>query len=407
MIIVSRDQLHDEVWTEPMTKVAKRYDISDVALKAVCDKHRIPTPPRGYWAKLAAGKKVRKTHYTSISDVTLNNVIISGGINKMPKPVAEKVQAVKAPKAPKEAPPLPAPAPVEGPLHKLAIELKARLEKERVGADGLQYARYKSGIRVAVSPENAERMVGLVHRFCTQAEVEGLALVKSDEGTALSIENQVLLLEFHEKLDRKPRIMTAQEAQKLAAWEKQAKAKSWNWRDGEFNPGTWDRPNIPDFDHVPNGHLNFQFTETNYNGLRRTFSDMRGQRLEDMLDKILLAGRKIAAARIARAEEQERQRLAMEEAARIRKEQGKLASLERKRIKDLDERFELWERANKLRAFVEQAKSMVDQVEDRAKVAEWIEWAEDHLKRLDPFEKGLPKLLQLDDFNEWDLTSRY
>jgi hypothetical protein len=54
---VSRDQLYQEVWAEPMTTVARRYEISSNYLKRVCDALVIPCPPRGYWAKVAAGQK--------------------------------------------------------------------------------------------------------------------------------------------------------------------------------------------------------------------------------------------------------------------------------------------------------------------------------------------------------------
>ena len=47
-----------EVWAEAVTKVAKRYGISDVALRKICRKLAVPLPPLGYWAKLAAGKKL-------------------------------------------------------------------------------------------------------------------------------------------------------------------------------------------------------------------------------------------------------------------------------------------------------------------------------------------------------------
>jgi hypothetical protein len=34
--------------------------VSDVALKNTCKKRDIPVPPRGYWAKLQAGKRTAK-----------------------------------------------------------------------------------------------------------------------------------------------------------------------------------------------------------------------------------------------------------------------------------------------------------------------------------------------------------
>ncbi len=54
----TRQELYAQVWTRPMTKVAAELEISDVALKKICVKHRIPVPGRGYWAKVQAGKPV-------------------------------------------------------------------------------------------------------------------------------------------------------------------------------------------------------------------------------------------------------------------------------------------------------------------------------------------------------------
>ncbi len=58
---LDRDKLYEEVWTEPMTKVSKRYEISDVALAKVCRKLEIPVPERGYWARVAHGQKPKRT----------------------------------------------------------------------------------------------------------------------------------------------------------------------------------------------------------------------------------------------------------------------------------------------------------------------------------------------------------
>lgn len=41
-----REKLHQEVWAEPMTTVAKRYGISDVALRKQCKKLDILLPKK-------------------------------------------------------------------------------------------------------------------------------------------------------------------------------------------------------------------------------------------------------------------------------------------------------------------------------------------------------------------------
>lgn len=57
----SRDKLHEEVWTEPVSTVAKRYGVSDVGLRKVCISLDVPLPPRGYWARKKAGQDVQVT----------------------------------------------------------------------------------------------------------------------------------------------------------------------------------------------------------------------------------------------------------------------------------------------------------------------------------------------------------
>lgn len=53
-----REQLYNEVWSDPSEKVAARYRVSGVFLGRVCRQLKIPKPPRGYWAKRAAGGRV-------------------------------------------------------------------------------------------------------------------------------------------------------------------------------------------------------------------------------------------------------------------------------------------------------------------------------------------------------------
>ena len=53
-----RQRLYEQVWSEPTQQVAKRYGVSDVAIAKACALLDVPKPPRGYWAKKAAGQKL-------------------------------------------------------------------------------------------------------------------------------------------------------------------------------------------------------------------------------------------------------------------------------------------------------------------------------------------------------------
>lgn len=56
---ITRKELYDLVWAEPMTLVCKRFGLTDNGLRKHCKSMNIPTPPIGYWSKLKHGKKVQ------------------------------------------------------------------------------------------------------------------------------------------------------------------------------------------------------------------------------------------------------------------------------------------------------------------------------------------------------------
>ncbi len=59
--LFTRQQLYELVWSGPMTTLAKTLAISGVGLAKACRRGDIPVPPRGYWARLAAGQRVART----------------------------------------------------------------------------------------------------------------------------------------------------------------------------------------------------------------------------------------------------------------------------------------------------------------------------------------------------------
>lgn len=57
----NREKSYEEVWAKPVVEVAVQYGVSDVAIHKICKSLNVPVPPRGYWAKLRAGQKLKKT----------------------------------------------------------------------------------------------------------------------------------------------------------------------------------------------------------------------------------------------------------------------------------------------------------------------------------------------------------
>ena len=59
-VVYDRETLFDQVWEEPIVRVAEKYGVSDVMIHKYCRKLDIPTPPAGYWRKKEMGCKVPK-----------------------------------------------------------------------------------------------------------------------------------------------------------------------------------------------------------------------------------------------------------------------------------------------------------------------------------------------------------
>ncbi len=58
---ITREELYDMVWAEPVSKLAEKLGISGFAVAKWCKKLGVPRPGRGYWARVEAGQSVKKT----------------------------------------------------------------------------------------------------------------------------------------------------------------------------------------------------------------------------------------------------------------------------------------------------------------------------------------------------------
>jgi len=55
----TRKELFDLVWTEPLSRLAKKYKISYNGLRKICKRMNIPLPEMGHWQKIQYGKEVK------------------------------------------------------------------------------------------------------------------------------------------------------------------------------------------------------------------------------------------------------------------------------------------------------------------------------------------------------------
>jgi hypothetical protein len=62
-----RKALYEQVWSRPVQEIAKSYGISGVRLGKICRSLMVPVPPRGYWARVQNGHRLKKPSLPKLS----------------------------------------------------------------------------------------------------------------------------------------------------------------------------------------------------------------------------------------------------------------------------------------------------------------------------------------------------
>ena len=76
---LSRRELHELVWSEPLRTLAAKLGISDVGLAKACRRAHVPVPERGHWQKRRAGKKSSQTPLPPRPLGAADDVFLGGG----------------------------------------------------------------------------------------------------------------------------------------------------------------------------------------------------------------------------------------------------------------------------------------------------------------------------------------
>lgn len=127
MTTISRNDLFADAWRRPLSTIAAEFGISDTALRKICDRHDIPTPGRGYWAKVASGKTFPKPKLRPAKRPDLEVVGIIGAVPRSPEMQAAIAQVraerptVEKPKRPKSTPAEPVTEPLAAPAPEIEI----------------------------------------------------------------------------------------------------------------------------------------------------------------------------------------------------------------------------------------------------------------------------------------------
>ena len=398
---LTREELFEQVWERPMVDVAADYGISDVGLKKICDKHRIPVPGRGYWAKKAAGKKVARAHFRTVSDPAVNRIMIQGSpARRLPEAVKKAREAAKKRERRPENKVEVVAVPQD--LHPKVARTRGELEKAKPSDKGVVRTSGPDLFDLEIGPESIGRVIAFLDALITAAEDRSYQVVKGNQALELFVDDERLSFKLVEHTTRSKHNPTEAELAAIEKWEKRQQRRQQNWGYGDWTP----RPTPPEWDYLPNRHLQVIVNDGCYghNGLRRTFGDGKAQRIETLINAILEAFATWSVAIKAKRIEDEQRRREWEEEQQRREEQRRLTALESKRVEALTKSLERWDQHRRVLDYVAavEAKLSTDD-EQREAARQWIDWAKGFADRIDPLREGLPRLLHFEDFNPWEL----
>jgi hypothetical protein len=375
MKTISRQALFEDAWTRPLSKIAPEFGVSDVGLRKICSRNNIPTPGRGYWAQVAAGRVFPRPSLASGRE--LITIVPTRPTSEPVRAAVERAKAIRAPrsKAP-AAPAISTPADVPaaeppaatGDVHKLVQRTQAKLASAK--GDDLVHVRGKGLFAVAATPAQADRVGRLLTKLITVVEAIGWRVESAETGLRLVPDGEAFGFEIVEQTDRRAHAPTESEQ---AALRKHEEARERAARRGQWF-SDWGAPKIPEWDSVPNGRLALILASNHYlpDRIRRRFSDGKHQRLEGMLDQVVQSLAALAAGIKAQRERHERAHLEALEAQKRREDLRRRQELEDKRVEFLKAQMKRLARAREIEDFVREIEA---QGEAAGLLVAFLDWA--------------------------------
>jgi hypothetical protein len=371
----TREEFYELVWSKPLTHLAKDFRLSDVALHKICRKHSIPNPPLGWWAKHAAGHKVKRTPLPKLPSGVSGTVVIAvGELRSEPVDIAEaREQArIRASEFDSTA---------DAAAHPIVMKTMARLRTAKKSDVGIVTVAQQGFVHVEIAPGSIDRVEQCLNRIVAAGQLQGFELTSKGEWAAFTDGVVTIPFSLKETVKRSKHVPTDEE---LADEEKRRKQRERRWA-----RNVWDSPSDysflkgwPEWDYTATGqvafelHLNLRYSSS----LRRLFKDAKIQRLENMAPDIAVG---IAVLAIAKREDDRRveeARILAEEQRRLRIEAKRRAFIEERRSKVLGEVFSRLERRNQLRLVVAQLTAELDAGQS-ARAVEFVRWANRVLER--------------------------
>lgn len=369
--VYDRKTLYNEVWSAPITRVAQKYSVSDVAIHKTCKSMNIPTPPAGFWAKVRAGKKVEIIPLPDPETTYTKRGLRSEEISHSATPNEQLVFLDESERAKVLGIAISAEMPEpKSRLNPLIIAHRERFDEwKKAIKHNERVFYYRDRIDPGekplwadeVSEEIRPRIYRILNAINKTLEPLGGTI---NEDLSFSVYGETVYVSFSEAKNKSEHIPTKEETMALLKYEEEKKRYSWA-----------SKPQIRKYDYTYNGHLRMNIYGDSF------VRDSSNHSVEDYLGNIII---KMYEA----ANHIKQRRLAVEEAERKRREieNRKMQFLELYN-QEVDKTNALvnaasdFETAQKIRSYIEAVSVSMSQ---SAETEEWIAWARAKADWFDP-----------------------
>jgi hypothetical protein len=360
---LGREQLYEQVWTEPILSIARSLSISDRGLAKICARHRIPTPGRGYWQRLRSGHRVRRKALPQLPTVEAHLAVIHVR-RRAPLPQPEEPPGPVAIQQEFEARPenrLSVPERVDR-FHPLIRQTREGLRGSREASTSDPRRHRSPRLDVEVAPGSVRRALRVLDTLIKALIARGFTVRAGENGspkTVITIEG----VEIQIRLEERHRLVEVTPSRSVRNW--------------------WATPATR---REPTGELALRITDPEVGNLRRTWADGRRQRVESCLNAFIVGLVRASDARrrhlLWRAEEDRK----WEEERRRREEERQRRLREEARVGELTRQVAAWQEARGIRHYAAALRRATAERDDLVSsgIAPWIEWVERYADRIDP-----------------------
>jgi hypothetical protein len=325
-IRISREELYQKVWTLPLRKLAPEFGISDVGLAKLCKRHSIPLPGLGYWTRVQFGKNPKRIPLPSLekavksqTEIAIQPTPANGILKDLRSDVPAKPIRIQL----SESEPV---------SHLFAVRTQKLLSHATKNDRGLLIPKGGLVPHISVSEAALPRALRILSGLLRVLEEHNFTIRWPEEDGSklciLALEEE-LSLAISEKVDAVPHTLTEHEV---------ARQKR----------GQWIYP--PKWDYRLTGNLRLSI-EGAPQGIRHSWSDGTGRRVEDCIGKFISLLPIIAEARKKEREEHRRREQEWEEQARLREEQRAKQEEYQRRAEVLNKLAAKWKEAQLVRDF--------------------------------------------------------